>query len=119
MRKVCLTISLEIDITKLTPVQKEVDQFVRSRIPNLKDAVLSKATVDNDDYRYQYLDQNAPLRITMANVKRTEKDNKSQFNLNEATQLVTVPTNDGRITKTKKSYGISSFDDAVKNLNWG
>ena len=106
-----------INTSGLTDIQTAANNFFKASIPNLSGATLVNGEQDGKTFRYQYLNNAAPITLTQTTADLVDEANK-KFKLIETTQSVSGPTQTGRMTVVSKTYGIESFNKALENLGW-
>lgn len=107
----------ELDVQNLDQVQRLADQFFRSHVPNLKDSKLVNGIQDGKYFKYQYIGENAPIRVTEVAADRVDEET-NKFKLIETVQSFAGPVENGRLTSISKTYSIASLEDALENLEW-
>ena len=111
----------DVDVQKLSDIQKQAIDFIKDKVPSIKDAKLIQGVQDDKKFKFQFVGQDAPIKITEVVADRISDDEKAKdvkFKLGEVLQSFSTPVNGGRLTSITKSYGIQSFDKALENLDW-
>jgi hypothetical protein len=101
-----------INPSSLTDIQTAASNFFKANIPNLKAASLVNGEQDGKTFRFQYLNNDAPITVTQTTAELVDEANK-KFKLIETTQSASGPTQTGRMTVVSKAYGIESFGKAL------
>ena len=57
-------INLAIDLNNLSNVQKQAKDFMRDKVPAVRDATLGQGEQDNDFFKYQFVSDSAPMTVT-------------------------------------------------------
>lgn len=113
--------SIDINTNSLTAVQKSADTFFRAAIPNIAKAdqvQLFEGIQDGKDFKFNYVNKNAPVTITSAYAKQTVEGDNPQFQLVQALQTLSGPVTGGTMTTTSQGYGVTDLKEAAAKLGW-
>lgn len=113
--------SIDINANSLTAVQKSADTFFRAAIPNIAKAdqvQLFEGIQDGKDFKFNYVNKNAPVTITSAYAKQTTEGDNPQFQLVQALQTLSGPVTGGTMTTTSQGYGVTDLKEAAAKLGW-
>jgi len=113
--------SIDINANSLTAVQKSADTFFRAAIPNIAKAdqvQLFEGIQDGKDFKFNYVNKNAPVTITSAYGKQTTEGDNPQFQLVQALQTLSGPVTGGTMTTTSQGYGVTDLKEAAAKLGW-
>lgn len=113
--------SIDINTNSLSAVQKSADTFFRAAIPNIAKAdqvQLFEGIQDGKDFKFNYVNKNAPVTITSAYAKQTTEGDNPQFQLVQALQTLSGPVTGGTMTTTSQGYGVNDLKEAAAKLGW-
>lgn len=119
--KVFIRIISDIKVSDLSNVQQQAASFMRDRVPNIKDSKLASGVQEDKLFKYMFVNENAPITTTQVNAERVSDDEAAKdikFKLIETIQAFSGPLEGGRLTSTKKAYGIENWAKAKENLDW-